>query len=88
MGSVNFFKLIYLIMKLSHFIGIDISKATFSFYILCNGTKLIEGQLSNSDEGVLEFIQLIRQQGFSINRGRTPTVNRLAGLLASWLIPE
>jgi len=49
-----------LFMKLTHFIGIDVSKATFTYCLLNQSRKVQEGEHENSDPGVLEFISIIR----------------------------
>ena len=48
-------------MKLTHYVGIDVSKATFSFCLLHNKTVVLEAEMENTDQGVLEFIQVIGQ---------------------------
>lgn len=47
-------------MKLEHFVGIDVSKETFTYCLLDQTQQLQEGEIENSDQGVLEFICTIR----------------------------
>ena len=46
-------------MKLAYFVGIDISKSSFHFYILRRGTKILAAEMANNLSGILEFIQCI-----------------------------
>jgi transposase len=49
-------------MKITYFIGIDISKDSFAFYISHQGSEFHQGEVKNTDQGAIEFLQIIRQQ--------------------------
>lgn len=71
-------------MKMTHFVGIDVSKDSFTYCVLENDFLLDQNELRNNQEGVLEFIQYFRR-GLQVDFERIIFCMEHTGIY-SWII--
>jgi transposase len=57
-------------MEINHFIGVDVSKGTLDFSLVCEGKSVYHQRVENSTSGIESFIKEVKR-GFGFNASNT-----------------